>query len=272
MANNALSPLWLAHLLACANQPPRRDRVPLYVGPAMVGSVEPDFLDQFVSSATRPCQLELRQETHRGGVCWRLPGEPTDAMALLANALRDSGLAGVWRNEQLGVTDHRGKRVGSIERAAVRPLGITTHAVHLLGKSPDGRVWVQQRALTKANDPGLWDTLVGGMVASVDTTETALKRETWEEAGLHLRELDAVAHQGRINVSRPSPEGRGAGYLLERVDWFTATVPADQNPVNQDGEVAQFALLSPIELVLWLEQDLFTVEAALVLVASLGLN
>ncbi|WP_309683138.1 NUDIX domain-containing protein [Polaromonas sp.] len=272
MRNNPLNPLWLARLQAYACQPPVRDRVPLYVGPAMVGSVEPDFLDQVVSSATRPSPMELRRETHREGVCWRLLGEPTGAMALLANALRDSGLAGVWRDEQLGVTDLQGQRVGSIERAAVRPLGITTHAVHLVGTSPDGRIWVQQRALNKANDPGLWDTLVGGMVASVDTTETALKRETWEEAGLHLSELDAVAHRGRVTVSRPSPDGRGAGYLQEHVDWFTATVPSCLNPVNQDREVAQFALLSQDELVLWLEQDLFTVEAALVLMAALGLN
>jgi len=27
-------------------------------------------------------------------------------------------------------------------------------------------IWVQQRALDKANDPGLWDTLMGGMVSA----------------------------------------------------------------------------------------------------------
>lgn len=272
MINRPLDPIWLARLQGRANQPPLRDRVPLYVGPALVGSVEPDFLDQILSNATCPSPMDLHRETRHGDICWRLLGEPTEAMALLANALRNSGLAGVWRNEHLGVTDLLGKQVGSIERAAVRPLGITTHAVHLVGESPDGRIWVQQRALDKANDPGLWDTLVGGMVASADTRATALKRETWEEAGLHLHGLDAVTHRGRITVSRPSADGRGAGYLQEHVDWFTATIPGCLNPVNQDGEVAQFALLSQDELVLWLAQDLFTVEAALVLVAALGLN
>jgi 8-oxo-dGTP pyrophosphatase MutT (NUDIX family) len=238
----------------------------------MVGSVERNFLEQVVSSATRSSQWELRQETHSEGMVWRLFGEPTKAMAMLANVLHDSGLTGVWRDEQLGVTDLQGKPVGSIERAAVRPLGITTHAVHLVGKSPDGRIWVQQRALTKANDPGLWDTLVGGMVSFVDTTETALKRETWEEAGLNLEELDAVTHGGRLTVSRPCSDGGGSGYFKENIDWFTASVPSGLNPVNQDSEVAQFVLISQEKLVLWLEQDLFTVEAALVLIAALGLD
>lgn len=267
-----LNPLWLARLLARANQAPVRDRVPFYVGPLRVGSVEPDFLDQDISAATRSPHVTLHRETHDGGMCWRLSGEPTTAMARLARALRAFGLAGVWRNEQLAVADLQGQRVGSIERAAVRPLGIATHAVHLVGTSPDGGVWVQQRALTKANDPGLWDTLTGGMVSSFDTTETALKRETWEEAGLHLAKLDCVAHRGRISIARPSPDGCGAGYLQEQIDWFTATVPNCLHPVNQDGEVAQFVRLSKDELVFWLEQDLFTVEAALILVAALGLN
>jgi hypothetical protein len=38
-------------------------------------------------------------------------------------------------------------------------------------------------------------------------------------------------------------------------------------PVNQDGEVAQFALLEPHELVARLHRNEFTLEAALVLVA-----
>ena len=267
-----LNPLWLARLQERANQAPVRDRVPFYVGPLRVGSIEPDFLGQDLLAATSSLHVLLHRDTHDEGICWRLSGEPTTAMNRLAQALRTLGLAGAWRNEQLAVTDPQGERVGSIERAAVRPLGITTHAVHLVGTSPDGRVWVQQRALNKANDPGLWDTLIGGMVSSVDTTETALKRETWEEAGLDLAELECVAHRGRISFARPSTDGCGAGYLQEQIDWFTATVPGCLNPVNQDGEVTQFVLLSKDELVFWLEQDLFTVEAALILVVALELN
>jgi hypothetical protein len=86
---------------------------------------------------------------------------------------------------------------------------------------------VQQRALDKANDPGLWDTLMGGMVSAADTVATALARETWE------------------------------------------VVPEGLAPVNQDGEVAQFALLDRAELLHRLAQNQFTTEAALILVAAL---
>ena len=142
------------------------------------------------------------------------------------------------------------------------------------GRSPDGRIWVQQRALDKANDPGLWDTLMGGMVSAQDTVETALARETWEEAGLHLDALGAVQRGGSFTVRRPTGEpdndNDGMGYMVEETDWFECIVPEGIVPVNQDGEVAQFLLLEPDELATRLHRDEFTLEAALVLQATLG--
>ena len=134
------------------------------------------------------CEQLLKKE--QSG--WHLmPGESdvTTSLNKLANLLRHAGLAGAWRNEQLAVRDEWGRQIGTIERAAVRPLGIATLAVHLVGQTTDGRFWVQQRALNKPNDPGKWDTLMGGMVSSADTVETALERETWEEAGLRIADL-----------------------------------------------------------------------------------
>ena len=148
--------------------------------------------------------------------------------------------------------------------------------MHLRGRSPDGRIWVQQRALDKANAPGLWDTLMGGMVSAQDTVETALARETWEEAGLHLDALFAVKRGGRFTVRRPTGEpdndNDGMAYMVEETDWFQCTVPEGIVPVNQDGEVAQFLPLEPDELVARLHRNEFTLEAALVLVAALGLS
>ena len=146
--------------------------------------------------------------------------------------------------------------------------------MHLRGRSPDRRIWVQQRALDKANDPGLWDTLMGGMVAAQDTVETALARETWEEAGLHLDALGTVQCGGSFTVRRPTGEAddNGIGYMVEETDWFECTVPEGIAPVNQDGEVVQFLLLEPDELVARSHRNEFTLEAALVLVAALGLS
>ena len=278
-AARAFDAAWLATLRARANQPPLRPRVPLLAGADAVGSISPDFMHQiglWPSSYVHSMLLKEEFSTPPDAAkqAWRIQGDVTTTLHQLAHALRDANVGHVaryWRNELLAVNDARGQRVGQVERGAVRTLGIATQAVHLVGRSVDGRIWVQQRALDKANDPGLWDTLMGGMVSAQDTVETALARETWEEAGLHLDVLGAVQRGGSFTVRRPTGEAddNGIGYMVEVTDWFECTVPEGNVPVNQDGEVAQFLLLEPDELVARLHRNEFTLEAALVLVAAI---
>ena len=71
--------------------------------------------------------------------------------------------------------------------------------------------------------------------------------------------------------SRPSSEAGGTGYMVERIDWFSATVPAGLAPTNQDGEVDEFALRAPEELYVQVAEGRFTLEAALVMAAHWGL-
>ena len=177
---------WLKTLVAEANQSPALARVPFYVQNMKIGSVEPIFVRHL---ALQPNQIDHKQLLKEEQSGWHLmlgESDVTSALNQLAGVLRDAGLAGAWRNELLAVRDEAGVQIGTIERGAVRSFGIATLAVHLVGQTQDGRFWVQQRALNKPNDPGKWDTLMGGMVSAGDTVETALARETWEEAGLHL--------------------------------------------------------------------------------------
>lgn len=271
MASSAVEPDWLRALRASASQPPLRPRVPLWAGESAIGSVEPDFLHKIALQPSTDGRNALLIQERPGQLGWRLMGDVTTGLNRVAAALRDAGLAGAWRDEQLAVSDQDGRLRGTVERAAVRPLGITTLAVHLVGQTPAGRFWVQQRALDKATDPGLWDTLMGGMVAAADTLETALARETWEEAGLHVADLQSVRYAGRLSISRPCGDGKGAGYVREHTDWYRCTVPEGRAPRNQDGEVAQFALMSGSELVQALQRGQFTLEAALILCAAMGL-
>jgi len=129
---------------------------------------------------------------------------------------------------------------------------------------------VQQRSLDKANEPGLWDTLMGGMVSAQDSLQSALARETWEEAGLRLDSLTELRRGGEVLLRKPSSDGADAGYVVERVDWYRCVVPDGVQPLNQDGEVAQFALLSVPDLIERLQGDEFTTEAALILECALG--
>ena len=213
---------------------------------------------------------QLLKEEQSG---WRLvlgENDVTTGLNQLADLLRDAGLAGAWRNEQLAVRNESGGQIGTVERGAVRPLGIATLAVHLVGQSPDGRFWVQQRAFDKPNDPGKWDTLMGGMVSSVDTVETALERETWEEAGLNIADLKNLRYGGRQSNCRPSSDG-AAGYMQEFIEWYVATLPDGLMPINQDGEVAQFALIDQAHLLAGMQRGEFTLEASLIMASLMKL-
>eukprot|EP01034_Spumella_vulgaris_P040863 gene40863-50561_t len=113
------------------------------------------------------------------GAAWHLqvaPEEVTPALNAVAAALHAAGRCGPWRNEQLAVTNAQGEVVGTVERGAVRVLGITTRAVHLVGLAPDGRMWVQKRSLTKPNNPGMWDTLMGE-IAPVHSRRASCRAE-----------------------------------------------------------------------------------------------
>ena len=262
---------WLQGLRRTAVVPPLRPRVPLWAGESMIGSVEPDFLSQIVLQPLSDGNRPLLKQEHPLPLGWRLMGDVTTSLSLVAKALREAGLAGVWRSEQLAVPDQFGHRKGTVERAAVRPLGITTLAAQLVGQTTGGRFWVQQRAFNKPNDSGMWDTLMGGMVSAADTVQTALVRETWEEAGLHLADLKDVRYSGRLSTRRPASDGNGAGYLIEDIDWYVCTVPEGLVPVNQDGEVEQFVLMDAQTMLQFMQRGEFTTEAALILANVLGL-
>jgi 8-oxo-dGTP pyrophosphatase MutT (NUDIX family) len=246
-------------LLSCrAAAAPARPRDDLLLAPGgpRVGSLEPALAQRLVADG-----LPL----HACPAGWHLSGPADAALADIARWLHAQSLGGRWRNELLAVTDEADLPVAAIERAAVRPLGIATHAVHLVVRTPAGGVWVQQRALDKATDPGLWDTTMGGLRAAGETVHDTLERETWEEAGLRLAQFDTLVPHGRLTVRRPV----GDGYMVEHIDTFEAVLPVSVAPVNQDGEVAGFECLPIAELRERLRQDHFTLEAALVLLRCL---
>jgi 8-oxo-dGTP pyrophosphatase MutT (NUDIX family) len=263
---------WLKSLRAEADQPPARPRVPLWAGTVQIGSVEPEFMAKIDLQRIPYLRKVLLKVEQYGLLGWQLQGEPTHSLAHLAHVLREAGLAHVWRDEQLAVPGADGQTVATVERGVVRALGITTCAVHLVGAAPDGRVWVQQRSDSKPNDPGMWDTLVGGMVSAADSVPSALERETWEEAGLQLQQLQGLRPGGRLTTRRPSTDSGGAGYVVEHIHWYVCTLAEGVAPANQDGEVQGFALLPPDVLAGQLAQGLFTDDAALILAEYLGLT
>ncbi len=261
------TPDWVLRLRALSDEPPLRERVSVRWGGVEIGDAENTVMQRIAHAFDYQRQTVVRRDA--SGQAWHIDGDLTESLARVALVMRDLNIAHAWRNEQLAVLDIRGHRLGTIERAAVRPLGLQTRAVHLVGETNDGHFWVQQRALSKANDRGQWDTLMGGMVTAVDTLETALERETWEEAGLHVGDMFGLAYGGMVQIHRPTNDGV-AGYIRERIDWYRATVPGNLAPSNQDGEVAQFAKVPRASLEAGVAAGRFTLEAGLVIAAALG--
>jgi len=251
---------WRARARAGADLPPLRAREPLHLDvdacSVLVGSVEREAAER-MSAAGLPIR--------RLAEGWQVAAPAGRSLAAIAAWLRDAGLTGRWRDELLAVVDPHERAVAEVERSIVRVLGLTTYAVHLVGFTADGRrMWVQQRAFDKATDPGLWDTLMGGQVAAGETVESALARETEEEAGLDVSSLLDLHRGQRITFRRPV----AGGYLVEHIDTYTARLPEGVAPVNRDGEVERFECLDAAALEDRLARGEFTLEASLILAAA----
>src|SRR3546814_909651 len=157
-------------------------------------------------------------------------------------------------------------RLGVIERAAVRPLGLLTKAVHLNAWSPDGRLWIARRAASKSTDPGMWDTLVGGLAGAGENLDTSLLRESNEEAGLVPSDLDGRSEQRIIlRMHRRLPEG----YQVEDVLVSDCVLAESVAPKNLDGEVSEIRLVSIDDLWSMVQANEFTREAELVILDGL---
>ncbi len=259
------SPAWRDAVWHRANQIPAQPRWPLSAGGVQIGSVAPTLMERLVERGMDLRELGLLREKDAHGVQWNLLGEPTAALARLALALRDAALVRTWHEEALAVVDPAGVCVGAVERGVTRLLGIPVHCIHLVGIVDGVGTWVQQRSMNKAEAPGCWDTLMGGTVAFGESPQQALERELWEEAGLPLTALSTIHARGRIRVAHPSGDADGLCYSVEHIDCHFALLEADVQPMNQDGEVIRFDLLSPQDLADQLYCGAFTLEAACVL-------
>jgi 8-oxo-dGTP pyrophosphatase MutT (NUDIX family) len=245
------------------HQPIPPGLVPVWMAGAQVGSTTPDVARVLAHPPSGFLLLDdalLLQDDDL---------DATGRTALLGKAalrLRDAGLLTGWRDEALAIHARRGDApIAAIERAACRPLGIRTDAVHLNAFIDDETLVVARRAAGKQIDPGLWDNLVGGMVPAGESLEQALTREAWEEAGIEPGRL-AIQRGRRFHVRRPVPEGLQS----EIIHVFDATLPADLPLQNRDGEVAAIEQRRLPEVIAAIERDEFTLESALVTLDALA--
>lgn len=187
--------------------------------------------------------------------------DPTDRLGAMARALHEAGCLPRWRGEMLDVWAD-GDSIAAVERGAVRALGLLTRAVHLNAWSEQGELWVARRALDKPTDPGLWDTLVGGLVGWREGDDLALERESGEEAGLGPWALaQRTPLRSVTRMKRRLPEG----FQCEEVLTSECVLAPGVVPVNRDGEVMQIACLPVSTIISMLLDRQFTLEAGIVI-------
>lgn len=217
-----------------------KDKVPLVLAGRRIGWLAPEL-------AARLSAWRQVFECDGAQVCLLDPAR----LDLVVEELARQGLIPGWRNERYRIED-----LFEIERAAARPFGLTTQAVHVNGVVPGKGMWIARRSAMKATDPGMLDNLVaGGMTAGLSQMAVLVK-EAWEEAGIHAALARRAMRGGTVRILREVPEG----VQSELIHVYDLELPASFTPRNQDGEVAEFMLL-PFERV---PDENLTFDAALV--------
>jgi len=201
-----------------------------------------------------------------------LVAQRSQALQAAAERLHAQGLIRGWRNElysywgDTGGQPHPGlPEHFRLERAAFRFLGLRSHAVHINGFTPDGRMWCGRRALSKATDPGRLDNLAAGGLPAGETVLDCALRELYEEAGLPESLARQVRAAGHITTARMEAEGWHEETLLV----FNLLLPPDVQPHNTDGEVSGFECLSLDEVMQRIAARDFSEDAACVVAQGL---
>lgn len=87
-------------------------------------------------------------------------------------------------DEIVDIVDAENRVVRRATRREVRAENLPHRGVGILCRDSTGRIYVHRRTPTKDVFPGMYDMLVGGVVASGESYEAAARREIAEELGI----------------------------------------------------------------------------------------
>jgi 8-oxo-dGTP pyrophosphatase MutT (NUDIX family) len=174
-------------------------------------------------------------------------------------------------------TEMRPVHVGySVERSATGMLGVTRYGVHMTGymrdpEAPHGiRIWVPRRAANKSTYPGMLDNTVAGGLMTGENPFECIVREADEEASLPANIMRRLARfVGMVTYIYITDERAGGetGQIYPETQWvYDVELPPDVRPRPNDGEVAEFALMTVDEVSEELAKGHFKPNCGLVLV------
>jgi Domain of unknown function (DUF4743) len=231
-------------LLRLFRRYPRADLAPyrhFIVADRHVGWMQPDFAQLL---AEFPSVFYLTDgEVHLHD---RLDGvkDRSKAVADVLVKLHERGAIPGWRGELYPVNRRFGEApVLLMERAATPLFGVQTYGINVSGLVREGdawKVWIARRAMTKHVDPGMLDLVVGGGQPHGISLANNLLKECAEEACIGPTLAERAKPASITTMVIEAAEGLRVGVQFN----FDLELPADFQPRNDDGEVAEFQLWS----------------------------
>lgn len=88
------------------------------------------------------------------------------------------------QDEIFDIVDSEDRVIGKATRREIHDRGLLHRSVHTLVFNSRGELFLQKRALTKDQNPGLWDTSSAGHVNAGEDYTTSAHRELMEELGI----------------------------------------------------------------------------------------
>lgn len=104
-------------------------------------------------------------------------------------------------DERVDVVDSKDRVIGVVTRAEVRARNLLHRCAEIAILNRAGEIYVHRRTETKDVYPGMYDMVVGGVLASGESWEEGARRELREEAGVtgvELREIGRHAFDGQV--------------------------------------------------------------------------
>lgn len=116
-------------------------------------------------------------------------------------------------NELIDVLDENGKFLGySVDRDEVHKQNLWHNHASAWIMNNEGKILLQQRALTKKKNPGVW-AKTGGHVDAGETCEDAIKREIYEEIGLKVDD-NKIYKMEVFKSTKPNEHYFSYGYVV----------------------------------------------------------
>jgi hypothetical protein len=166
------------------------------------------------------------------------------AVASVLSQLHERGQVPGWRGELYPVNRRYGETpLLLMERAATPLFGLQSYGINVNGLVRDGagwKVWIARRAATKHVDPNMLDLVVGGGQPHGISLADNLLKECAEEACIGPTLAERARPSGLTTMAIEAAEGLRIGVQFN----FDLELPADFQPRNEDGEVAEFQLWS----------------------------